>query len=268
MIPLIDFDSLLYYSVYRIVSITEMKQLLSAGRDEIPYHERKELAFNYIVEEAYNRMGNKLLKVLEAIENTGLKLGVHELYITNCKNSIRKNISPEYKAKRRPNKWVSAIRAKLIEDGTVIYDDQYEADDLIADRARELNEQGREYIIVSIDKDLKQIPGLHFSYYPMKLKDSEGNEYKQMKGLHHTSPFESWRMLAIQVLMGDSGDGVSGIPGIGIKKAEAVLYGCRTYKDFQNKVVRMYVYHATKFQDGDWRTALFMNYRLVYLGRT
>lgn len=267
MIPLIDLDSLLYYSVYRIVSIQEMKELLSANYDSVPYYERKRLAFDYIIDTAIDRMGNKLLKVYDGIENTGVKLGIPELYITHCKDSIRKNISVDYKAKRKRNKWVSEIRQRLITEGNIIWDNQYEADDLISDRARELNEQGKEYIVVSIDKDLKQIPGWHFDYYPKKLSDADGNEYKQMKGLHFTSPFDSWKMLAVQVLMGDAGDGVQGIPGIGIKKAEAALYGCRTYKDFQNKVVRMYVYHATKFENGDWREALFMNYRLVFLGK-
>lgn len=268
MICLFDFDSHLYHSIYRIVSISEMKGLLNVNRETMSYEERKKLAFDYIIDESYSRMGNKLLKIYDAIEATGMNLTAYELYITNCKNSIRKNISPEYKAKRIKNIWVNELRKRLISDDTVIFDDEYEADDLIADRAKELNAQGKEYIIVSIDKDLKQIPGWHFDYYPMKIQNDDGTISTQMKGIIHVTPFESWKMLAYQVIAGDHGDGVKGIPKMGEKKTNAVLQNCKTYKDFQNMVVRQYVYHSTKFEDNDWRSALFMNYRLIFLGKT
>lgn len=273
MTCLFDLDSLLYHSVYRIVSIEDMKKLLSVKREEMPYKERKQLAFDYIVEEAYSRMGNKLLKVYAEIEETGIMLNSYELYITNCKNSIRKKISTYYKSNRKRNIWVNAIRKRLIEDQNVIFDDEYEADDLIADRAKELNEKGFEYIVVSIDKDLKQIPGVHFDYYPIyEFVENENGEkvkkFKQLKGLSFTTPYESWKMLAMQVLMGDSGDRVKGIPKIGPKKAEMILKNCRTHRDFQMAVVRSYIYHADKFEHSDWRSELFMNYRLIFLGKT
>lgn len=273
MVCLFDLDSLLYHSVYRIVSITQMKELLSPKKDELSYKERKELAFNYIVDEAVSRMGNKLLKVYNEIEETGIILTSYELYITNCKKSIRKEISSYYKSNRKKNIWVNEIRKRLIDQDNVIFDNEYEADDLIADRARELNEKGFEYIVVSIDKDLKQIPGVHFDYYPIyeHQKDDLGNVtkvFKQLKGLSFTTPFESWKMLALQVLMGDSGDRVKGIPKIGPKKAELILKDCRTPKEFQNAVVRSYIYHSDKFENSDWRSELFMNYRLIYLGKT
>ena len=273
MVCLFDLDSLLYHSVYRIVSITQIKELLAVQKETRSYKERKELAFNYIVDEAVSRMGNKLLKVYNEIEETGIMLDSYELYITNCKKSVRKEISPYYKSNRKRNIWVNAIRKHLISQDNVIYDNEYEADDLIADRARELNEKGFEYIVVSIDKDLKQIPGVHFDYYPIyeHQKDDNGNVkkvFKQLKGLSFTTPFESWKMLAMQVLMGDSGDRVKGIPKIGPKKAETILKECNTPKEFQSSVIRAYIANSDKFDDNDWRSNLLMNYRLIYLGKT
>lgn len=273
MVALFDLDSLLYHSVYRIVSITQMKELLNARREELTYYERKKIAFDYIVEEAYSRMGNKILKIYNDIEETGIILTSYELYITNCSKSIRKEISSYYKSNRKSNIWVNAIRKRLVIDSDVLFDDEYEADDLIADRARELNIKDVEYLVISIDKDLKQIPGVHFDYYPIyeKQTDENGNTqkvFKQLKGISYTTPFESWQMLAMQVLMGDSGDRVKGIPRVGKDKAENILKDCKTPKDFQNKVVRTYIYYADKFEDSDWRSALFMNYRLIYLGKT
>lgn len=287
-IALFDFDSHIYHSVYRIVSISDIKALLNVERESMSFPERKQRAFEYIVEEAYSRMQEKTLKIYNAIEELNknaspeyhINLMSFEYYITYCKNSIRKNISSHYKSNRKPNKYVSALRSKLIEESTVIFHDEYEADDLIADRAKELREQGVNYLIISIDKDLKQIPGYHYSYYTDKFKDEDGNEYTKMRGLHFTNDFESYKMLAFQVIAGDSGDRVKGVPGLGIKKTNAILQNCKTRKDFLNTVVRTYIkyewdvkakkekYPEKNIPDFDWREELFMNFRLVYLGRS
>jgi 5'-3' exonuclease len=161
------------------------------------------------------------------------------------------------------------LRSKLIEESTVLYHDEYEADDLVADRAKELREQGVNYLIISIDKDLKQICGYHFDYYPIYEKDAEGNKvFKKLKGLSFTSEYESWYMLAFQCLAGDSGDRVTGIPQIGAVKAKKILQGATTYRQMLYRVVAAYIRNAHKFSDGDWQSNLYMNYRLVYLGRS
>ena len=276
-VALFDFDSNLYHSVYRIVSIADIRALLNVERESMSFDERKQRAFEYIVEEAYSLMQEKTLKIYNAIEELNknasteyhINLMSFEYYITYCKNSIRKNISSHYKSNRKPNKYVSALRSKLIEESTVLYHDEYEADDLIADRAKELREQGVNYLIISIDKDLKQIPGYHFDYYPIYEKDEEGNKvFKNLKGLSFTSEYESWYMLAFQCLAGDSGDRVTGIPQIGSVKANKILHGATTYRQMLYRVVAAYIRNAHKFEDGDWHANLYMNYRLVYLGRS
>jgi 5'-3' exonuclease len=64
-------------------------------------------------------------------------------------------------------------------------------------------------VIVSIDKDLLQIPGSHYNF--VKSEFTEVSEEEGMFSFY------------IQLLMGDSTDNVSGCPGIGPKKAEKAL---------------------------------------------
>jgi 5'-3' exonuclease len=243
-----------------------MKALLRSYPD-LSYEERKQKAFDYIVDEAFSRMGVKTLKIFDAIEATGHNLRDIEYYITYCKNSVRKKVSEYYKSNRKPNIYVSALRTNLMKEGTAIWHDEFEADDLIADRAKELRKEGKEYIVVSIDKDLKQIAGLHFDYYPIYAKNPETGEklFVRLKGLSFTTPFESAEMLALQMLMGDSGDRVKGLSKVGPKTAEKLLKDCQTPYSLFRKVVSEYIKrHDDNF---DWRIELMRNFRLIKLGK-
>ena len=87
---------------------------------------------------------------------------------------------------------------------------QLEADDVVGILATSKKIPGKK-IIVSSDKDLKQIPGTHFNpNFP------EG-------GLFEVTPEEGRRWHLMQTLMGDQVDGFPGCPGVGPKKAEAAL---------------------------------------------
>jgi len=58
-------------------------------------------------------------------------------------------------------------------------------------------------IICSPDKDLKQISGNHFNYK------------KPLEGIKNIDPFTANENLWKQVLIGDSGDNIKGVPGVG-----------------------------------------------------
>jgi 5'-3' exonuclease len=285
MIALIDADSMFYKAFYLVLhsekefwNIEKRKGKYFIGNPEVirhfltitegSYSERKSLIESYMLELAIDRYYKLEQSIKETIEKAGIMITSEEYFVTKCTNSIRKNISADYKAKRKRNKYIPMLRNHLLQDGIYQVDEQYEADDLLADRAKELNEQGKEYIVISIDKDLQQIPGYHFNYYTETIKNDDGTTDKEMRGLSFTTPEQSWKMLAFQVLAGDSIDGVKGIPGIGSVKANNYLAGAKTFKELTNRVVRAYVQNQNKFPDNDWRSALYMNYRLIYLGRT
>ena len=88
-----------------------------------------------------------------------------------------------------------------------------EADDVLGILATHSTLVKGEKIIVSHDKDLGQIPGLHLN--PMSPDE----------GVYRIAPAFARRLLAYQVLVGDSTDNYPGCPGIGPVRADKILDG-------------------------------------------
>ena len=149
--------------------------------------------------EAYNMVERELFKVAN-------DLGCFDdsiLFFTDSIN-FRKRIDPAYKGHRNRKKPCGYRRVinKLKEEYNVVVMPQLEADDALGIYATK--EQG--HIICSPDKDMRQIPGelYDFSNAVVTITKEEG---------------ERWHY--IQTLAGDQTDGYSGVPGFGIKRAEA-----------------------------------------------
>ena len=120
-------------------------------------------------------------------------------------NNFRKKILPEYKGHRnrkKPCGYKRVIRNLKIEYDVCIMP-ELEADDAMGIYATKLTGN----IIVSPDKDMRQIPG--------KLYNLEDTTY--------ITPEEGARWHLIQTLAGDQTDGYSGVPGIGVKRAETLF---------------------------------------------
>ena len=126
------------------------------------------------------------------------------LFFTSPHN-FRKKILPEYKGHRQRKKPCGFKRViqKLKENYKVIIKDTLEADDAMGIYATKYTGN----IIVSPDKDMRQIAG--------KLYDF--NETVEI------TPEEGARWHLIQAMAGDNTDGYSGVPGIGIKRAEQIF---------------------------------------------
>ncbi len=145
--------------------------------------------------------------------------------------------------------------------------DEWEADDLIHDRAIELGQNG--CIVISIDKDLKQIPGIHFDFYrkPSKEVDQLGQRIQnEMKGLKIVTESEAAYNFWYQMLVGDGSDNVKGIKGIGPKRAEKILYdlhGCLSgFDDYKETILSEYKRVYKIF----WKYQYDKNYFLLKLG--
>ena len=120
--------------------------------------------------------------------------------------NFRKSIDPAYKGHRnrkKPCGYKRVIEA-LKKDYPVVILPELEADDAIGIYAT--REPG--HIICSPDKDMRQIPGdlFNLSDETITITKEEGDR---------------WHL--IQTMSGDQTDGYAGIPGIGIKRAEALL---------------------------------------------
>lgn len=121
-------------------------------------------------------------------------------------NNFRKLVDPEYKGNRnrkKPCGYKRVINALKKQFPVIMYDN-LEADDSLGIWAT--SEPG--HIIVSPDKDMRQIPGLLFN-----MKDA----------VEEIGEEEAIRWHYIQTLAGDCTDGYSGVPGIGLKRAAALL---------------------------------------------
>lgn len=122
------------------------------------------------------------------------------LFFSDSKN-FRKDIYPDYKGHRNRKKPCGYRRAikELANEYEVIKMETLEADDALGIYATQ--QPGN--IIVSPDKDLRQIPG--------RLYD--------LKETVLITPEEGMKWHFIQTLAGDQTDGYAGVPGYGVKTA-------------------------------------------------
>ena len=120
-------------------------------------------------------------------------------------NNFRKKILPEYKGHRQRKKPCGFKRViqELKKTYKVILKDTLEADDALGIYATKYPGN----IIVSPDKDMRQIPG--------DLYDFKERVYITKE--------EGAKWYLIQTLAGDNTDGYSGVPGIGVKRAENIF---------------------------------------------
>ena len=125
------------------------------------------------------------------------------------RNNFRYSVLPTYKSNRR-GKPKPILLDVLIEHAWKMWEckavDCLEADDVMGIMATEY--PGR-YVIATIDKDLKQIPGPHYNWRRERMKN--------------ITPREADYWFYFQVLTGDSTDGYAGCPGIGVCRARTVL---------------------------------------------
>jgi DNA polymerase-1 len=169
---------------------------------------------------------NKSIERLLADTNAS----AYKLYLTGG-NNFRYSIFPEYKANRlktvRP-RHLQAVKDSLVRNWDAIVSDGCEADDLLSIEQISYIKYGQEEsLIVSIDKDLDQVIGWH--YHPgIKRK----GEWIREPLRYVISPKQARHFFYYQLLVGDSADGIKGAVGVGPKKAEKILDGCETEKDY------------------------------------
>lgn len=149
------------------------------------------------------------------------------LYLTG-ENNFRYNIYPEYKQDRlyKPvPRHRKAVQEHVLRNWNSVLSDGCEADDLLGVAQCKLPPYTT--CISSIDKDLNQVPGYH--YHPgIKRKQV----YIREPHFYTVTPEEGLRFFYMQLLCGDATDNIKGAPGIGPKKAEAILEGCSTAREF------------------------------------
>lgn len=206
-LAIIDADSIVY--------IIAWQYRLNEERDVYPEDE--------IVQGAVDQF---MIGILQATQAT------HYITAIGCSTGkcFRYDIakySPYKKGRREKDPWVKKwepiIRYRLVTDWAAQMQEELEADDIVA-LAYWASKDFYETVICSPDKDLRQLPGMHFDYRKTDFAE--------------ISEEDANRNLWYQMLVGDSTDGVSGLPGVGPKKATEKLDAAKASQMFYEQIVR------------------------------
>lgn len=157
------------------------------------------------VDAAIDRADRLIDRAREALDIDDYKLA-----LTDIEHNWRKDILPTYKENRKGGKKplsLLAIREYLIDQHGAMLLPYLEGDDILGLWATGKH-QGQT-VLWSIDKDLKTIPGRY-----LRDLDSDIIEISEEEANY-------WHLF--QTLTGDTTDGYSGCPGIGPKRAAALL---------------------------------------------
>lgn len=158
-----------------------------------------------------SRAEEMVRNILDAVSATE-----YEIYVSG-KGNFRHAVYPEYKANRhdvfRP-KHEKAIKQFLVDYWNAEVVNGIEADDMCGIRL--CAQEGA--VLCHIDKDLNQIPGLHYNWELRRL----GIVVKEAKHYQVTNQEANYNFY-YQLLVGDSTDNIKGVAGIGPKKATKLL---------------------------------------------
>jgi len=187
------------------------------------------------VSHAVHNMQKMLNNIQSAVERRYRRPVDLDIFLTSDV-LFRDDISPNYKKSRegtvRP---VNLLKCKeyLTNHKGAQTIHGYEADDMLAMYATELGPT--DCVVVSLDKDLLQIPGDHYNF----VKDSFETVCE------HQARQNFWT----QVLMGDKTDDIPGLHGVGpvtAKKILKPLHADSTELDYYRAVLKEWLQRSTK----------------------
>ena len=170
---------------------------------------------------------SRLVETMEDMVYLHLKADSYEAFLTG-KNNYRYDIAKTvpYKGNRKDMKkpkHYEALREHMVKRlGAVVVDGQ-EADDEVAIR---MTKEPNVFLLVGVDKDLKQISGWHHN--PHKAQTEYIDE------------FEAYKNFATQMLTGDRVDNIPGLSGIGPVKAAKALKKATTKEELLQEVWKQY----------------------------
>ncbi len=156
--------------------------------------------------EARANVEAQLTEIMDTLGGKSMKL-----CLTDSEGNFRRSVLPTYKGNRATVKKplvLKSIKQWMLDEKDAYFRPGLEGDDCMGILSTWSGLKG-EKVIYSIDKDMKTIPGL----FCHRLED----------GVKEVSEAEADYWHLYQTLIGDTTDGYSGCPGVGPKKAEAIL---------------------------------------------
>lgn len=153
----------------------------------------------------------KLEGRIEELRDT---IGAHKVIVTlSDSNNWRNRVLPTYKENRKGQRkpmLLNVLKQHLIDNYETFIRPNLEADDVLGILSTWSGMKGRK-VIVTKDKDLQTIPGLHYL------------THKEDQGIFEVTEDQANTWHLIQTLAGDVTDGYKGCPGIGVVRAEKAL---------------------------------------------
>lgn len=143
-------------------------------------------------------------------------------------------VYPEYKKNRsgrRPIIW-RPLREYLEEVHDTYIRPTLEGDDVIGILMTHPTLIKGEKVCVTIDKDLRTVPGLHFC-----LKQAQRDGFASVD-IEEITLASADRFHLLQTIAGDRTDGVPGVPGFGMKKAAEVLDAGQVLETYEHTITR------------------------------
>ncbi len=146
--------------------------------------------------------------------------------------TFRHEMYEAYKANRPPMPEDMAVQIPYIKDILeklkipMLEKAAYEADDLIGTLARLSGEQGFQVVMVTGDKDFRQMVSPRIAMWD-SMKDTT-TDYAFLKD---TYGFDPEKFIDVMGLSGDTSDNIPGVPGVGEKTAIDLI---QTYGSFEN----------------------------------
>lgn len=227
-----------------------MKTLLIDG-DSLIYYE----AYKDSLVDAIYGVDKRVNRILEDCRSTTYHMFLTEGKCFRYDRAVTKEYKHSRKGREKP-KFFNSLRGYLKDMYGAVSVKGIEADDCVSFLKTEYPDNT---IVCSPDKDvLQQLPGNHYNYQMI------GRDKAYVpKGFISTSKSDALHFLHLQMLMGDSTDGISGIEGVGIKTAEKMITGFRD--NFFGQICNQYV---KKYGNAEGINRFYETYKLVYLLKT
>jgi len=183
------------------------------------------------IEEAIGKFDEVFMSIANRLEdNYDIK---EYIFFNNSRGNFRKVLDKNYKANRL-NVELPPLLNEMHELVTVLYDSKkaygMETDDIVAKYWYKLsNEFGRDNVlIISIDKDYKQLPALIYNYH-----------YKH-RCIYDISKDQALYNFYEQMIIGDGADNVNYCKGYGKVYASKIFNDCKTHYQFTKKTYELF----------------------------
>jgi len=137
-------------------------------------------------------------------------------------------------------RWFNEMMHYITQHYDVRVCEDIEADDAVSIQQTRYADKGMKSIIISADKDLNTVPGMHY------------NPQKDVKYYVDEDAADEW--FWCQMLIGDSADNIAGLPGVGVRAAYNILEDCCGFEERRKAVMSAYYKYWNEEQGIEFNT--------------